>query len=44
MRTEFGFEPAYATAAAFDAFRDSPGQCRLQASHLLSAGLGALRG
>jgi len=45
MRTEFGFEPAYTTAAAFDAFRDSlrPGAVS-QASHLLSAGLGALRG
>ena len=45
MRTEFGFEPAYTTAAAFDDFRDSIGPGAVsQASHLLSAGLGALRG
>ncbi|WP_242001800.1 NAD-dependent epimerase/dehydratase family protein [Kribbella steppae] len=45
MRTEFGFEPTYTTAAAFDAFRDSLGPGPVsQASHLLSAGLGALRG
>ena len=25
MRTEFGFEPKYTTAAAFDDFRDSLG-------------------
>ncbi|MEI8407604.1 MULTISPECIES: NAD-dependent epimerase/dehydratase family protein [unclassified Kribbella] len=45
MRTEFGFEPAYTTAAAFDDFRDflGPGVVS-QASQLLSAGLGALRG
>ena len=45
MRTEFGFEPKYTTAAAFDAFRDSLGPGAVsQASSLLSAGLGALRG
>jgi UDP-glucose 4-epimerase len=45
MRTEFGFEPAYTTAAAFDDFRDSLGPGAVaQASRLLSAGLGALRG
>jgi UDP-glucose 4-epimerase len=45
MRTEFGFEPKYTTAAAFDAFRDALGPGAVsQASHLLSAGLGALRG
>lgn len=45
MRTEFGFEPAYTTAAAFDDFRDSLGPGVVsQASQLLSAGLGALRG
>ncbi|MFG1815955.1 NAD-dependent epimerase/dehydratase family protein [Kribbella sp. NPDC049174] len=45
MRTEFGFEPEYTTAGAFDAFRDSLGPGAVsQASQLLSAGLGALRG
>jgi UDP-glucose 4-epimerase len=45
MRTEFGFEPAYTTAAAFDDFRDSLGPGAVsQVSQLLSAGLGALRG
>jgi UDP-glucose 4-epimerase len=45
MRTEFGFEPAYTTAAAFDDFRASLGPGPVsQASRLLSAGLGALRG
>ncbi len=45
MRTEFGFEPKYTTAGAFDAFRDSLGPGAVsKASHLLSAGLGALRG
>jgi UDP-glucose 4-epimerase len=45
MRTEFGFEPAYTTAAAFDDFRDSLGPGAVsQASRLLCAGLGALRG
>ncbi|MFI6673563.1 NAD-dependent epimerase/dehydratase family protein [Kribbella sp. NPDC050470] len=45
MRTEFGFEPAYTTAGAFDDFRASlrPGAVS-QAAHLLGAGLGALRG
>jgi UDP-glucose 4-epimerase len=42
MRAEFGFEPKYTTAAAFDAFRDSLGPGAV--SSLLSAGLGALRG
>ncbi|MEU4608370.1 NAD-dependent epimerase/dehydratase family protein [Kribbella sp. NPDC023972] len=45
MRTEFGFEPAYTTAAAFDDFRASLGPGPVsQASRLLTAGLGALRG
>ncbi len=45
MRTEFGFEPKYTTASAFDAFRDSLGPGAVaRASQLLSAGLGALRG
>jgi UDP-glucose 4-epimerase len=45
MRSEFGFEPAYTTAAAFDDFRRSqrPGAIT-SASRLLSAGLEALRG
>nr|WP_238162890.1 NAD-dependent epimerase/dehydratase family protein [Kribbella capetownensis] len=45
MRAEFGFEPKYTTAAAFDDFRDSlrPGAVARAAS-LLTAGLGALRG
>jgi UDP-glucose 4-epimerase len=45
MRAEFGFEPEYTTAAAFDDFRRSlrPGAMS-SASQLLSAGLGALRG
>jgi UDP-glucose 4-epimerase len=45
MRTEFGFEPAYTTAAAFDDFRASVGPGAMtRAAGLLSAGLGALRG
>jgi UDP-glucose 4-epimerase len=45
MRTEFGFEPSYTTAEAFDAFRDAIGPGAVShASRLLSAGLGALRG
>ncbi|MEV0291853.1 NAD-dependent epimerase/dehydratase family protein [Kribbella sp. NPDC050820] len=45
MRTEFGFEPAYTTAGAFDDFRASLGPGAVsQAAHLLGAGLGALRG
>ena len=45
MRTEFGFEPGYTTAAAFDDFRSSLGPGAVtRASGLLSAGLGALRG
>nr|WP_233711905.1 NAD-dependent epimerase/dehydratase family protein [Kribbella turkmenica] len=45
MRTEFGFEPAYTTASAFDDFRASIGPGAVShASALLSAGLGALRG
>jgi UDP-glucose 4-epimerase len=45
MRTEFGFEPAYTTAAAFDDFRASLGPGAMtRVSGLLSAGLGALRG
>ncbi|MGW1340357.1 NAD-dependent epimerase/dehydratase family protein [Kribbella sp. NPDC002412] len=45
MRTEFGFEPAYTTAEAFDDFRASLGPGAVsQAANLLSAGLGALRG
>jgi UDP-glucose 4-epimerase len=45
MRSEFGFEPAYTTDAAFDDFRRSqrPGAIT-SASRLLSAGLEALRG
>ncbi|MEV5962969.1 NAD-dependent epimerase/dehydratase family protein [Kribbella sp. NPDC051952] len=45
MRTEFGFEPGYTTAAAFDDFRASLGPGTMtRVSGLLSAGLGALRG
>ncbi|HET6989077.1 MAG TPA: NAD-dependent epimerase/dehydratase family protein [Kribbella sp.] len=45
MRTEFGFEPGYTTAAAFDDFRGSLGPGAVtRASGLLTAGLGALRG
>jgi UDP-glucose 4-epimerase len=45
MRTEFGFEPEYTTAAAFDDFRKSLGPGAVtRASSLLAAGLGALRG
>ncbi|TCO49257.1 UDP-glucose 4-epimerase [Kribbella antiqua] len=45
MRTEFGFEPEYTTAAAFDDFRNSLGPGAVtKASSLLAAGLGALRG
>ncbi|WP_433169810.1 NAD-dependent epimerase/dehydratase family protein [Kribbella sp. CA-247076] len=45
MRTEFGFEPKYTTATAFDDFRASLGPgATSHASALLSAGLGALRG
>jgi UDP-glucose 4-epimerase len=45
MRTEFGFEPEYTTAAAFDAFSESLGPGAVsQASRLLTAGLGVLRG
>jgi UDP-glucose 4-epimerase len=45
MRTEFGFEPEYTTAAAFDDFRTSVGPGAVtKASSLLAAGLGALRG
>jgi UDP-glucose 4-epimerase len=45
MRADFGFEPEYTTAAAFDDFRSSlrPGAVT-SASRLLSAGLGSLRG
>jgi UDP-glucose 4-epimerase len=45
MRTEFGFEPRYTTAEAFDDFRASLGPGAVTtASRLLTAGLGALRG
>ncbi|MEV0801211.1 NAD-dependent epimerase/dehydratase family protein [Kribbella sp. NPDC050281] len=45
MRSEFGFEPKYTTAAAFDDFRDSLGPGAVaRAASLLTAGLGALRG
>ena len=45
MRTEFGFEPEYTTAAAFDDFRSSLGTGAVAAaSQLLRSGLGALRG
>ncbi|HEU4945999.1 MAG TPA: NAD-dependent epimerase/dehydratase family protein [Kribbella sp.] len=45
MRTEFGFEPQYTTAAAFDDFRASVGTGAVTAvSQLVASGLGALRG
>ncbi len=45
MRTEFGFEPEYTTAGAFDDFRTSLGPGAVtRASSLLATGLGALRG
>jgi UDP-glucose 4-epimerase len=45
MRAEFGFEPEYTTATAFDDFRSTLGTGAVTAaSGLLSAGLGALRG
>ncbi|MGW6198526.1 NAD-dependent epimerase/dehydratase family protein [Kribbella sp. NPDC055110] len=45
MRTEFGFEPRYTTAEAFDDFRESLGTGAMsRVSSLLTAGLGALRG
>ena len=45
MRTEFGFEPKYTTAEAFDDFRRSLGTgATTRVSSLLTAGLGALRG
>jgi UDP-glucose 4-epimerase len=45
MRTEFAFEPEYTTAGAFDDFRAHLGPGAVtQASRLLTAGLGALRG
>jgi UDP-glucose 4-epimerase len=45
MRAEFGFEPEYTTAAAFDDFRGTLGTGAVTAaSRLLSAGLGELRG
>ncbi|MGW6279063.1 NAD-dependent epimerase/dehydratase family protein [Kribbella sp. NPDC055071] len=45
MRAEFGFEPEYTTAAAFDAFRTSLGPGAMtRMSGLLTAGLGAFRG
>jgi UDP-glucose 4-epimerase len=45
MRAEFGFEPEYTTAAAFDDFRSTLGTGAVTAaSRLLSAGLGSLRG
>jgi UDP-glucose 4-epimerase len=45
MRSEFGFEPAYTTAQAFDDFKRSIGPGAVTtASRLLSAGMGALRG
>ena len=45
MRTEFGFEPEYTTAGAFEDFRAHLGAGAVtQAARLLSAGLGALRG
>ncbi|MFG1621352.1 NAD-dependent epimerase/dehydratase family protein [Kribbella sp. NPDC049227] len=45
MRAEFGFEPKYTTAAAFDDFRDALGPGAVaRAASLLTAGLGALRG
>jgi UDP-glucose 4-epimerase len=45
MRTDFGFEPAYTTATAFDDFRSSLGTGAVTAaSRLVGAGLGAMRG
>jgi UDP-glucose 4-epimerase len=45
MRAEFGFEPEYTTAAAFDDFRSTLGAGAVTAAaSLLSAGLGSLRG
>jgi UDP-glucose 4-epimerase len=45
MRTEFGFEPKYTTAEAFESFRASLGAGAVtRVSGLLAAGLGALRG
>ncbi|MFC0626498.1 NAD-dependent epimerase/dehydratase family protein [Kribbella deserti] len=45
MRAEFGFEPKYTTAEAFDDFRAAIGSGALTtASRLVSAGLGAIRG
>jgi UDP-glucose 4-epimerase len=45
MRSEFGFEPKYTTAEAFDDFRSSLGTGAVtRVSGLLAAGLGALRG
>ncbi|ONI68467.1 epimerase [Kribbella sp. ALI-6-A] len=45
MRTEFGFEPRYTTAEAFDDFRAALGPGAVTtASRLLTAGLGAVRG
>lgn len=45
MRAEFGFEPEYTTATAFDDFRSTLGTGAVTAaSRVLSAGLGALRG
>lgn len=45
MRSEFGFEPKYTTAEAFDDFRAALGTGAVtRASGLLAAGLGALRG
>lgn len=45
MRADFGFEPEFTTAEAFEDFRNSIGTGALtNASRLVSAGLGALRG
>lgn len=45
MRADFGFEPEFTTAEAFEDFRNSIGTGALSnASRLVSAGLGALRG
>ncbi|GAA1593401.1 NAD-dependent epimerase/dehydratase family protein [Kribbella sancticallisti] len=45
MRSEFGFEPEYTTAGAFDDFRATLGTGAMTAaSRLLAAGLGAVRG
>jgi UDP-glucose 4-epimerase len=45
MRGEFGFEPEYTTAAAFDDFRSTLGTGAVTAaSRLLTAGLGAIHG